>query len=610
MTFDLKDDTPRSSLSILDQLRHLQETHEWDDAAALLAEHAPELLDRLNAAQLTAIFAPFPQRVIEQSPTVWYLAGLINARLQNIQSAMAWLMKAVTYLVAHELHPDRLVWCYLELARLHYAHDDFAEVGRYIDLASVLMERVHPLKPAHEPFFHYLVACLCADTGRVAEGQLFAERAARQYRSQHNDAREFRAWLAVVTFSHHTGDYQRAFDALERARRCYERGRLESTDYEALLNAETHLAWHRGQLVEALAMVEIWVRFSLGSGFHRQRLYAHWTMANILRAMERYDQALHYYELARAIAAEHTPNFIRWIDAQESWLALLQGDYAHAEAAIQRALTTADHGLTMSFQVNLAVIEAQTGRWQAAEERLKESLAFYQQSQDRLATCAITFHLAAVKVQQGARPATVVKLLRPELRWLEQCDNAYFPLWWHAEIVSRVAILLLGVPEFHGLARRFFRQPYLGEMGTRALQQAYVHATTSQQAELAELLAARGAAAPIGNSAPKYHEAKRVIAAAIESDLVEPAMIPLLIERLQSARRRNRNNSTAVAILLMHVQGVSTGDIAQRLAHSRSLVSHTLQMIYESFGVPRTEGSRIEQRSALMLAVRADGLLL
>lgn len=606
MTSDAKDD---ASTSIIDLIRHHQEAGEWEEAATLLADRAVDLLDRLNAAQLTAIFAPFPQRLIEQWPTLWYVAGLVNARLQNQQSAIEWLAKTTNYLIMHEVDPDRLIWCYLELARLHYAHDDFVDVSRYIDLAGALMEGAHPLTPAHEAFFHYLVACLCADTGRVAEGRIYALRAARQYRSQHNNASEFRAWLAVVSFSQQTGDYQGAFDALEQARSCYERGSLESTAYEALLNAETHLAWYRGQLTEALAMAQMWVRFSLGSGFHRQRLYAHWVMANVLCTLDRHDQARHYYEVARQIAVEYTPNFVRWIDTQESWLALLQGDYIEAEAAIQCALAAADHGLTMSFQVNLAVIEAQTGRWQAAEERLRESLAFYQQSQDRQATCAITFHLAALKLQQGARPSTVVKLLRPELRWLERCDNAYFPLWWHSEIVSRIAIFLLGVPEFHGVGRRFFRQSYLGEAGTRALQQAYMHASSTLHAEIAELLAARGEVAPADTPPLAYLETNRVLADAIDRGLVEPAMIPLLLEQLRSARRRERENPTALAVLLLHIQGVSSGEIAQRLARSPSLVSHTLQLIYESFGVSRTKGSRVKQRSALMQAVRAEGLL-
>jgi tetratricopeptide (TPR) repeat protein len=607
MTSDASDESP--SL-VVDRIRDCQENSDWEAAANLLADHVIDLLDHLNASQLTTLIAPFPQRWIEQSPGLWYAVGLVNARLQNIQNAINWLDKAVDYLQGETIHLDRLIWCFLELARLHYALDDFRLVKTYIDRAEALMQQSRPLKPLYEAFFHYMVGCLCADTGRTAEGWSYAQRSAHQYRALRKHASEFRAWLAVCSFSRQVGDYQVALNAVEQARACYEEGQLESAAYEALLNAETHLAWYRGHLMEALAIAQMWVRFSRGGGFHRRRLYAHWMMGNVLRALERYEQALHYYEQARRIAAEHTPNFIRWIDAQESWLALLQGDYATAEALIQRALAAADHGLTMSFQVNLAVVELFTGRWRQAEEHLRESLAFYQQSQDRQATCAISFYLAYLHIERRARPGVALKILRPELRWLERCDNAYFPLWWHPEIVSRVAVFLLDAPEFHALARRFFRQPYLGDPGTRALRAMYPHARKAQHAEIAELLAARGELAPIDISTCDQIETNHVIAAAIERGLIAPAMLPLLFQRLRGVRQRDHENPTLVAIFLLHIQGVSSGDIAQRLHRSRSLISHSLQAIYETLGVSRAQGTRIDQRTALMQAARAEGLLL
>lgn len=607
MSSEPSDDPPGA---ILDTIRRHQEAGDWKVAAELLAAHSIDLLDRLNVAQIMTIFAPFPQQWIEQLPTLWYIAGLVDARRQNLTSAIAWLQKAIDHFTTHNLHIDRLAWCHLEMARLHYARDEFAEVSRCIDQASALIESGHPLTPAHEAFFHYLVACLCADTGRVAEGWRYAQRSARQYRALRNHANEFRAWLAVCSFSRQLGDYPVALNAVEEARACYEQGQLESAAYEALLNAETHLAWYRGYLAEALATAQMWVRFSRGDGFHRRRLYAHWVMGNVLRALERYDQAHLYYEQARQIAAEHTPNFIRWIDAQESWLALSQGDYVTAETLIERALAKADHDLTMSFQVNLAVIELLTDRWNQAEEHLRESLAFYQRSQDRQATCAISFHLAYLELERHVRPATVLRTLRPALRWLERCDNAYFPLWWHAEIVSRVAVFLLGTLEFHALARRFFRQPYLGDAGTRALQVMYSRAPAVQHAEIAELLAARGEVAPVEIPAAAHLEANRMIAAAIDRGLLDPAMLPLLFQRLRSGRQRGQENPTIVAIFLLHIQGVSSGDIAHRLHRSRSSVSHTLQIIYELLNVSRTQGTRIEQRIALLDAARAEGILL
>lgn len=596
-----------ANTAIIAQIQAQQAAGEWETAANLLADNAGNLLDRLTAAELAALFAPFPKALITQSPALWFVAGVIHARLHEVEAAFVWLAQAEAYFTSQELRPDRAIWVHLELARLYYARDEFAHVQQHIDAAEALMRQHDALLPAHAAFLHYMIASLCGDTGRVAEGMSYAQRAAQQYHLQGNLARAFRAWLTVCSFGQQLGSYPLALDALIRARVCYETGRLESAAFEALLNAETHLAWYRGHLEEARSLAQTWVRFSQGSGFHRQRLYAHWMMGNILRALGDHEQAQHYYTLTRQIVAVHSPNFTRWIDAQESWLAVLAGDYPRAERLIRQALTDADPGQTMSFQVNLGVIELLTGRREAAEHHLRESLAFYERSQDRQATCAIAFHLAYLQSEQAARIAVILRTLRAALKWLEGEDNAYFPLWWHAPIVSRVAALLLGTTEFHALGRRFFRQPFLGEAGVQMLRQLYPHAKAVQRAELAEMLSVHSAAPPAASDLRA--DAGRVIADAVEGGRLEPVFLARLFQQLRTAQQRDRDNPTIVAIFLLHIQGVSTGDIAVRLEMSRSSVSHALQIIYESLGVPRDQGSRIEQRTLLRQAARDQGLI-
>ncbi|MFZ1771810.1 MAG: hypothetical protein WAU00_21545, partial [Caldilinea sp.] len=560
-----------SSDAMLAQIHRQQAAGEWEIAADLLATHAVDLLDRLTTAELAALFAPFPKPLIARSPTLWFVAGLVSARLHAADEAFTWLEKAADHFTTQDIQPSRAIWIYLELARLHYSRDEFDHVQRYVDAAAALMKQSGALALAHEAFLNYMIASLCGDTGRVAEGMGYAQRAAHQYHLQRNHAREFRARLTVCSLAQQVGAYPVALEALSQARACYEIGHLESASYEALLNAETHLAWHRGHLEEAFATAQMWVRFSQGSGFHRQRLYAHWMMGNILRAQARYEQASCYYEMTRQIAAEHTPNFIRWVDAQTAWLAVLQGQYDEAECLIRQALAPADHGQTMSFQVTLGVIELLTGRRKEAEEHLCESLAFYQHSQDRQATCAIAFHLAYLQISQRVRSSAVIKLLRAELKWLESEDNAYFPLWWHPKLVSRVAALLLTTPEFHALGRRFFRQGYLGEEGVRALRQLYLQSYSAQRAEIAELLGVHGVSPP--HETDIHADAGRVVTDAIERGLIAPAMLTLLFRRLRTSQQRGRDNPTIVAIFLLHMQGVATGDIALRLDMSRSSVS-------------------------------------
>jgi tetratricopeptide (TPR) repeat protein len=605
MASDILDNTPTNVIS---RIYHRQGAGEWAHAAEMLATHAIELFDRLTAAELAALFAPFPASLVEQLPDLWFVAGLVHTRLHDdVATAYAWLQKAATHYATQDLQIDRAAWAFLELARLDYARDEFARVQHFIDRAAALMKRDSAHAPAYTAFLDYMIASLCGDTGRVVEGFEYAQRAAHLYHLQHNPAREFRALLTVCSFAQQLGRYPAALDALSRAHLCYETGRLESASFEALLNAETHLAWYRGHLEAALAGAQTWVRFSQGGGFRRQRLYAHWIMGNILRALERYPQAQDYYAQARRIAAEHTSNFTRWIDAQESWLAVLQGDYTAAETLIHRALAVADEGQQMSFQVNLGVLELLTGRWEDAEPRLRASFAFYTRSQDRQATCALTFHLAYLQIERGTRTAAIVKLLRPELKWLESTDRAFFPLWWHPTIVGRVAALLLGTLEFHALGRRFFREGYLGAAGDEVLRQMYLHVPLVQRAEISELLAAHGIVAP--TLADARAEAEQVIAAAIEQEQIEPAQLTSLMARLRTAQQRQRNNTTIVAVFLLHLQGLGTADIALRLNVTRSAVSHTLQIIYEVFGVSREVGCRLEQRAALQQTAREQGVI-
>lgn len=606
MSSDSLRNAPNDSIA---QIQHYQRTGAWELAAAWMAAHAIDLLDRLTAPELAALFAPFPPDLIAALPDLWFVAGLVQARLHSDDAAaFHWLRKAAAYYTSQSIQPDRAAWVYLELARLEYARDEFAAVQQAIDQAAALMAQSDAHAPATMALLDYMIASLCGDTGRVAKGLMYAQRAARLYHLQQNPARELRALLTICSFAMQLGRYAATLDALSQAHTCYESNHLEISDFEPLLNAETHLAWYRGELEEALRLAQTWVRFSQGGDFRRQRLYAQWTLGNVLRALGRYDQAFECYEQARAIAARSAPNFIRWIDAQESWLAILQGDYITAEALIRRTLAVADKGQRMSFQVNLGVLELLTGRSADAGPRLRESLAFYARSQDRQATCAISFHLAYLQIHQDARPATIIKTLRPELRWLESNDKAYFPLWWHPAIVGRVAVLLLKTPEFHALGRRFFREGYLGAVGDKLLGEVYLHAPAVQRAELAALLNARGAAVPtLAASCPG---AEQVIADAIGQGQISAAQVVLLMQQLRTAQQRQRDNRMVVAVCLLHLQGLTTGDIASRLGISRSTTSHTLLIIYETFGVSRANGSRLEQRLALQQAMRTQGMIL
>lgn len=594
---------------IIQQIRTLQEQGEWEAAAHLFAEHASSLIERLPVATVVALFAPFPSSVVERLPTLWYLAGLVSASLNQAAEATRWLSRAGEYYAQHRQYPDRQAWIHLELARIEYRRDDFALVQEHVDRAMQLTAQMGPAPSTLQAFLYYMIANLCADTGRVAEGIGYAQAAAQEYHRQGSTLGEFRALLTVASLARQTGDFRVERDALVQARACYQTGRLEPYSFESLLGAETHLDWYRGDLTGALEKAQTWLTIAQGSGYSRRRLYATLVLGNVLRALGRYDQALQVYQAARRIATESNPNFTRWIDAQESWVAALQGRLDDAATLAKRALVPADHGQRMSFQVNLAVVHLLNGRWPDAEDLLRESLDFYRRSQDQVATCAISFYLAYAQLATNARSSAILDLLQPDLCWLDGCDNAYFPLWWHPALVSRIALWLLTSTGYRALGRRLFLQGRLGADGLRTLQEAASAGNGALSAEATDLLTVLG-------EPPLHHlddvedgSARRIIAAAVVDGQIVASALPDLFRQLRTSQERGRDNPTVVAIFLLHAQGAPGQEIATALSCSTSTVSHSLQSIYESLGVDRSSGTRAEQRAALRRAAQARGLL-
>lgn len=600
--------SPESLDDAIQQIRRLQEQVDWDPAAALLADHVIHIARHRPAATLVALFAPFPSDYVQQTPGLWFVAGMMHVALNQLDDALPWLTRAADHYRQVAAQAQRLAWINLELARLAYLHDEFTRAQRYLDQAVALAEQAESAAPALNAYLYFMAASLCADIGRVAEGIRYANLAIQHYRLARDYRGEFDSLLTITTLARQAGDYPTAWDAQQQAHTCYHSGALEQTAYVSLLSAETHAAWFQGDLTRALDLAQIWSALVQGRGLLQRRLFATIVRGNVLRALGRYGEAHHFYQRVRSLAAESAPYYLPWVDAQESWLAILQGQLPQAESLIRRALAAADHGQTMSFQVNLGVIYALSGRGAEAKKLLSESMAFYTLSQDRQATCAIAFHLAYLQLANRRQRYGIPKGLLPELRWLERCDNAYFALWWHPAMVSKVALALLASSEHHALGRRMFLQGYLGASAVPALREAAQSSQVQLRATAINLLAQlRQDVVP--SAADTGTDVDGVVAAAVEQGLVPADAVPALFLQLRTAAQRGRDNPTAVGVFLLHLQGRSVADICATLKCSPSVVSHTLQAVYEILGVSRRAGRRVDQRTALRSAARQRGLI-
>ena len=340
-----------------------------------------------------------------------------------------------------------------------------------------------------------------------------------------------------------------------------------------------------------------------------QRLHFQFALGKACEDQGDYAEAQQRYGVVRVLATQLQPKFIWEVDAHEAWLAVLQGRLDAAATRVACALSAATPEQPMYLQVTLAVIQLLEGQLAAAQDRLQASLAYYQRSQERTATCAIAFLLAWIHLQLNPSTRALPKELRSELDWLAGRPRAYFPHWWHPALISQVALWLLRGAEHRAIGQRLFREGFLGTEGVKALLAAAAKRDFRLRDEAVNLLAQLGAVDLHLAEIFRNDLARQVVAGAIQSGQVRAAMVPDLLFELRTAQSHNRNNEIAVAIFLLHLQKRPTHEIAALLDRSYSTVSHTLRGLYEHLGVSETGGRRPNRRDKLYQVARETGLL-
>lgn len=603
----MKSPLPSIQASI-QQVGRYQDAGDWGAAVDLLAEQLPVLCESLPHSTLATLLAPFPSSFLESSPSAWLVAGIVQATIGDDASAVAWLLR-IESSVPPLAHPEHAAWVWLELARISCRHTAYQDVQSYLSRADALLAQTTPRLFHLLPFASYLRACLYAGTGRVVEGIPLAQAAASRFRELGYVRREFDCWLALVSLTRQLGDELAVAESLNGVHSCFGSGVLGPSEYVSILNAETQCAWYGGDLAGALAKAQSWVTLTQSNDYLHQRVHAQLAMGNLQRARGDYAEAQQRYGVVRVLATQLQPKFIWEVDAHEAWLAVLQGRLDAAATRVACALSAATPEQPMYLQVTLAVIQLLEGQLAAAQDRLQASLAYYQRSQERTATCAIAFLLAWIHLQLNPSTRALPKELRSELDWLAGRPRAYFPHWWHPALISQVALWLLGRAEHRAIGQRLFREGFLGTEGVKALLAAAAKRDFRLRDEAVNLLAQLGAVDLHLAEIFRNDLARQVVAGAIQSGQVRAAMVPDLLFELRTAQSHNRNNEIAVAIFLLHLQKRPTHEIAALLDRSYSTVSHTLRGLYEHLGVSETGGRRPNRRDKLYQVAREKGLL-
>ena len=570
---------------IFEQLRQMQSTGDDCRAGALWAAHIETLLNAGESTTAATLLAELPPTLFHENRDLCYVEGLLLARQGDIQAAIKRLERArFSYTIA-DPQVNQAVRCSLELARLYCSREHFQAAYHHLQTeVEPLIAKGKVTDPALCARFYLRMAELTPDIGLLPATATYARQALKHYRAVGDRIGELRALLRLILPLRHQGEFAEAATHLTLAQECLSDGMMTDLDRARVLNAEIHFHWYRGQLATALPLAEAYVALADRVPTSNFRVYARMLLGNLHRDLGHFDAAAQWYTHARQLIIElDYPLYTPWVDAQEAWQALVQGQWQQARTLIYAALQTADLGQTMSFQVTLALLHLQAGQVVVAERLVAEALAYYEQSGDELAACTLYAYQALIAHRRG-QAETRRQGLTQAFGWLNRQHFDYLPLWWHPDHMSELCVQALALDLYPETAERILLT-HLRTAGKEALRRLHNIGTPAAAQRAYRLLQALGdTAADLVAHLPD-ERAKRVLLTLLDSGQLLPAAYPRLEQALMTAAHHPKPNPTLLAVFGLYVNGIDREEIAEQLGCSLPTVRNYITAIYEYFGL-------------------------
>jgi len=571
--------------AVLAGVRTLLQTAAYSQAQEILVAQIETLLEQGEWQDVHALLPLFPGHLFDEEPDLRYVEGLVYAKAGLVQEATKLLERAKFSYTIHEAYA-KAVKCSLELARLCLSRDNFRTAYYYLyEEIQPLIERALVTDPHLQARFFLRMAELCPDIGKLRSATDYAQSAFTVYKAAGDITGQFYALVRLAGTANHLGNYGEAASKLELAWSCYTAGNLGANAKARLLNLVIHQNWYQGNLPEALAQAYAYLALVDQEQFSNFRVYARMLLGNLHRALGQFDQAQHWYDATSHLVAELNYTFYApWIDAQTAWLRVLEGRQNEARTLLHASLKTSDLGQAMSFQVFLAVSNLLDGALGVAERLLRESLAFYTQSEDRLSICALQAYLALVSLKSGQIEAAQ-NYLHQALGWLAHQHLDSFPHWWHPALISEICAYALLVDIFPDVAERIFVNR-LGKAGVGPLHALLYSDSTLARARAGRLLEqieghTFDELAALGDS-----RCRTILEELLYQGKLRRAGLAQLSQLLMTAQQRKTPNATLLVVFALYINGYARAEIAEKIGCSVANVRNYINLLYHIFDLP------------------------
>lgn len=495
----------------------------------------------------------------------------------------------------------------LLLAKIHHRREDLGTAQLFTEEVATLLAESVCLEPLDRAHAYLGLARLAPDIGELGVGFQHAQQALRLFQKAGDRQGQYEAHILCKLIAGQRGHQPIAMAHMEAATQLLRSLAEGGGEQTFLLNTRSHTYWYRGLFNEALQTAREAIDRADSMGPHKFRVYNRLLCANILRAIGAYGEAeLLYGEAIQVLEETGLRAFRMWVDANWAWLDLLQQRHDQARRRLYAALETANLGQAMSFNVSLAGVFAQTGRYFEAGNLLNDSLHFYLTSGDELSVCAIRFHLAYVYLKTD-HPGLAEDQLTLALAWMNQWNNDYFPHWWHPALVAEVCVYTLAAEIYPVMAERILVKR-VGDAAIPHLRRLLSYPNVVVRQRAAEALSLLDGLPFEQITETEDDRVRQVLIGLLTSGTLRLAHLGRLIQKLQMSRQQKKINGVLLATFGLYVEGIGRQEIAHRLGRQEKTIRNYITLIYECFGL-EAEGGRDERRRRLIEIAHAEGVV-
>ncbi|MCE7979705.1 MAG: hypothetical protein DYG89_00820 [Caldilinea sp. CFX5] len=537
--------------------------------------------------KLRFLLRKLPLPLIPETPEFFFVRGHALWGQHRLEEARQIFEKAHYFYRISCDKPVLASLSCLEIADLAHAQRHYQDALHALQTAETLLAATPTSNPYITARYHLVYSVILHDLGRLQAAIDHAQVAYHQFEFTKEITSQLLCLIAIASAAVQLGRLDLAADQTTLARRIFATKTVPTLYYARILNAEVHIAWHRGQLLDAQKVADELCQYASVQEIPHQQLYATTLLGHLQRALGNYAEATAHYDTATALATKIGYDaYLTELTLQRAWLAVLTGATEVARAMLQQAATAMTIGQWMSANLVRGVADLLEGVTGHGEELLTAALSYQTEYEAAAVTCALHCYLALAAFRNGAAERGQHHA-HAALRWLNEHHLAYFPQWWHPTLLAEWATYALEhCPAYDFLLHQICVN-HLGDAAITSLTRLHQQAEPPLRVRSQPILDALQQNNFVELTFVKDDHIRAVLLALVAERKLRRAGLPLLFARLTTAEQQGTPNPTLVAVFGLYLAGLPREAIAKRLGYSLPLVRNYISEIYARFDVTK-----------------------